>query len=517
MGYSCIMRSMSTDASKFKKTKIVATIGPAVEDKIESLLRAGVNGIRLNFSHNTHAWHADIIRKVRVAAKKLDRSVAIIADLQGPKLRLGSLPSGGVEIKTGQTLKFKHGSKYEESGTLPIQFDFSAEIKRDDAIFLRDGQVKCVVTGVRDGVISARAINSGKVSTNHGINLPDTQLLGTSMTTKDRKDISFLLGQDIDYIALSFIHRASDIEDLQAIIRRGKRSIGVIAKIETKVATKHLDEIIQAADAAMIARGDLAIETAPEEVPLIGREIILLARRYKRPVIMATQMLEGMMNSTQPSRAEANDVATAVSLGVDAVMLSGETAAGQYPLETVRMMKRIVLSSELYFARARTEIDLIPEGETSLGQYPIESVGLMKRVVNRTRRIFSQAENSAKISSGDIQTSVGLAAITLAEQVGVKLILAETLTGSTALTIASLRPSVPIIIASPNESVCNKTAIVWGGKPFLVPQKQKISGGVMTRLKRRGNVASGDLIVLAFGKNHNIAGGTDTVRLIEVP
>lgn len=507
---------MSKDASKFKNTKIIATVGPAVEEKIEALLKSGVNGVRLNFSHNTHAWHQNIISRVRLAAKKLDRSVAIIADLQGPKLRLGSLPAGGVEIHTGQTVKLKYGAKADE-GILPIQYDFSRDIKKDDVIYLRDGQVKCVATGVKAGIITARAINSGKVSTNHGINLPDTHLEGSSMTTKDKRDVAFALKNDIDYIALSFIHTARDIEQLRKIITDQKRSVRIIAKIETKVATKHLDEIIQTTDAVMIARGDLAIETSPEEVPLIGREIILLARRYKRPVIMATQMLESMMSTTQPSRAEANDVATAVSLGVDAVMLSGETAMGQYPLETVQMMKRIILSSELYFARSKTEIDLLPEGETSAGQYPIESVGLMRRVVSKTRRVFSRADVSARISGSDIQTSVGLAAITLAEQVGVKLILAETLTGSTAYTIASLRPSVPIIIASPNKQVCNQTAIIWGGKPFLVPAKQKISVGVMAKLKRRGNVQAGDLIVQAFGKDHRVAGGTDTVRLIEVP
>lgn len=507
---------MSKDASKFKKTKIVATIGPAVEEKIEPLLKSGVNGVRLNFSHNTHTWHEGIITKVRAAAKKLERSVAIIADLQGPKLRLGTLPAGGVEMHRGQIIQFQYG-KQPSANILPIQYDFSRDIKKDDVIYLRDGQVKCTTTAIQSGVISARVINSGKVSSNHGINLPDTHLVGSSLSPKDKRDIEFALKNDVDYIALSFIHTADDIKALRQIINRHKKATRIIAKIETKVATKHLDEIIRSADATMIARGDLAIETSPEEVPLIGREIILLARKYKRPVIMATQMLEGMMNSTQPTRAEANDVSTAVSLGADAVMLSGETAMGQYPLEAVQMMKRIILSSELYFSQARTELDLLPGGETSVGQYPIETTGPMRRVVSKTRRMFSTAMVSEKISTSDIQTSVGLAAITLAEQVGVKLILAETLTGSTAYTIASLRPSVPIIIASPNIQVCNQTAIVWGGKPFLVSTKQKISDGVIARLKRRGNVQSGDLIVQAFGRNHNVAGGTDTVRLIEVP
>lgn len=507
---------MTLDVSQYKKTKIIATIGPASEEKIETLLRAGVNGIRLNFSHNTHAWHKSVLAKVRASAKKLERSVAIIQDLQGPKIRVGVLPAGGVTVAAGAELKFKYGADYAKDGIVPLQFDFSALVKKGELLYLRDGMIKTEIKSVAGGVITVRVENSGKFSSNHGINLPDTKFDSKSiLTAKDLRDLSFTYANDIDYVAFSFVQSADDIVHLRNLLVKHKSRAKIISKIETKVATKHLEEIIRVSDAVMIARGDLATETSPEEVPLIGREIIALARQYKRPVIMATQMLESMITSPQPTRAEANDVATAVSLGVDAVMLSGETAMGQYPVDTVRLMKRIILRSESYFMRSRPEIDLLPEGEDSLGQDPIETVGLMQRVVTKTRRIFSQAE-PGRIADQDAQTSVSLAAITLAEQLKVELILTETMTGSTALSVASLRPTAPIIMASPNKHVCNQLAIVWGGKPFLVASMSGAENPVMKKMTAKGHLKKGDLVVAAFGRHRGVAGGTDTIRLLEV-
>lgn len=508
---------MTTDLAKYKKTKIIATIGPASEEKIETILRAGVNGIRLNFSHNTHAWHKSIITQVRTAAKKLERSVAIIQDLQGPKIRVGTLPAGGITVEAGAELKLKYGADYSKDGLIPLQFDFSSLVKTGDLLFIRDGTIKTEVKSVTAGVVKVRVENSGKFSSNHGINLPDTKFDSKSiLTAKDLRDLSFTYDNDIDYVALSFVQSADDIVHLRKLLTKHKSRAKIISKIETKVATKHLEEIIQVSDAVMIARGDLATETSPEEVPLIGREIITLARQYKRPVIMATQMLESMISNPQPTRAEANDVATAVSLGVDAVMLSGETAMGHYPVNTVRLMKRIILHSESYFMRSRPEIDLLPEGAGSLGVNPIETIGLMQRVVTKTRRIFSQTPGGGRIADQDAQTSVSLAAITLAEQLKVELILAETMTGGTALSIASLRPSAPIIMASPNKHVCNQLAIVWGGKPFLVANMTDAENPVIKKMKTKNHLKKGDLVVAAFGRHRGIAGGTDTIRLLEV-
>lgn len=507
---------MTLDVSKYKKTKIIATIGPASEEKIEALLRAGVNGIRLNFSHNTHAWHKGVISKVRASAKKLERSVAIIQDLQGPKIRVGTLPAGGVTVEAGSKLRFKYGSVYANDGMIPLQFDFAPLVKKGQLLYLKDGTIKTKIESVKSGVITVRAENSGKFLSNHGINLPETEFDSKSIiTTKDLEDLKFTYANDVDYVAFSFVQSGADIIHLRKLLRAHKSEAKIIAKIETKVATSKLDQIIQVADAVMIARGDLATETSPEEVPLIGREIISLARQYKRPVIMATQMLESMISSPQPTRAEANDVATAVSLGVDAVMLSGETAMGQYPVDTVRLMKRIILRSEAFFLSARTEIDILPEGEEAMGQYPIETVGLMKRVVTKTRRLFSHAP-AGRIAEHDAQTSVSLAATTLAEQLKVELILTETMTGSTALSVASLRPTAPIIMASPDKQVCNQLAIVWGGKPFLVARMRGAENPVIKKLKSKGHLKDGDLVVAAFGRHRGVAGGTDTIRLLEV-
>jgi pyruvate kinase len=510
---------MSIDSSKFKKTKIIATIGPASEEKLEQLLAAGVNGVRLNFSHGSHAWHKEIIAKARKAAKKLDRSVAIIQDLQGPKIRLGSLPQGGVELKAGQKVELCY-HKDCKADHLPIQFDFSSIVKKGDRLFLRDGTIKAKILSTTTGKVVVEIQNSGKVLSNHGINLPDTVFDSKSiMTPKDMKDLEFTYINDVDYVALSFVQTASDIVHLKELLQKHKSPAKVIAKIETQVATRNLEEIIAVSDAVMIARGDLAIETSNEDVPLIGRKIIMLARQYKKPVIMATQMLESMISSPQPSRAEVNDIASAVSLSVSCVMLSGETAMGQYPVQTVELMKRVILKSEQYFLENRLEIDFVPDKRVKTAVLPVEfseDIGPTRSFVTNARKIFGHSFSTGKIASDEAQISVSLAAITLAQQVGAKIILAETLTGSTALSIASLRPPMPIIIASPSQRVCNQMSIVWGGKSYLVSKKQHISSGIIKKLKVKKSLLDGDWVVQAFGRNHSVGGGTDTVRLIEV-
>ncbi len=510
---------MSIKASSFKKTKIIATIGPASEEKIEQLLNAGVNGIRLNFSHGAHSWHKSVVDESRKAAKKLNRSVAIIQDLQGPKIRLGLLASGGLDVSAGQKLELCYHKKCKENH-LPIQFDFSGMVKKGDSLYLRDGTIKTTILSSKKGMVVVEALNSGRLSSNHGINLPDTILDSKNiLTPKDLKDLEFTYSNDIDYVALSFVQTAKDILFLQNLLKKNKSEAKVIAKIETKVATKNLSEIISAADAVMIARGDLAIETSNEEVPLIGREIIKLSRRYKKPVIMATQMLESMISSPQPTRAEVNDIASAVSLGVSCVMLSGETAMGEYPVQTVELMKRVILESESYFIKNELEIDIIsPNSPRNNLSFPVEGTqrtGFIERIFTHPKS-YGVSDDSNKPEAEEVQTSVGMAAITLAEQIGAKLILAETLTGSTALTISSLRPPMPIIIASPSQRVCNQMSIVWGGKAILVPKKQHISQIVIKRLLSSKNLVIGDLIVQAFGKNLSTAGGTDTIRLLEV-
>lgn len=467
-------------ATSYKKTKIVATIGPASESKIEDLLTAGVNGIRLNFSHGTHASHGAVIRKVRAAALKLDRSVAIILDLQGPKIRIGSLPETLI-VKKGDILKFRYGADYTKRGIIPIQFDFARHVKVGDRMYIRDGEITCRIQRLQSGTITVEVVAGGKFSSNHGINLPDTVFENQKLTEKDLGDVKFGLTQDIDYIALSFVQTAEDVTRLKDIIAKRKKNIKVIAKIETVPAVENLHEIIVASDVVMIARGDLATETSPQEVPIIGRRIIKIAREQATPVIMATQMLETMTSSPQPTRAEANDVATAVSLGVDSVMLSGETAIGAYPVDTVRMMKRIILSTEQYMREVR-----------ELGK---------ERELN---------------ANDTTQDAVCLASVAVARHVGARLILAETATGSTARSVAATRPDISIIMVSYDTRVCNQLALVWGSKPFQVRKTRYVSANVLKKLRERGAVKAGDRVVAVFGTHTGKTGATDTLRVLVV-
>jgi pyruvate kinase len=506
---------MKRDASRFKKTKIIATIGPASEDIIPELLAAGVNGVRLNFSHGTHSEHSAKLKAARKAAKELNRSVAIIQDLSGPKIRLGSLPKQGVGVKKGEVIHLSFEASYDEVQILPTQYDFAGEVKPGEHLYLRDGQIKTVITKVVGGIVSVKALNAGTIMSNHGINLPDTVFKNSVLTAKDRADVGFALREDVDYVALSFVQSAENIAALRALLKRSKSKAKIIAKIETKPAVRNLRKIIIASDAVMIARGDLGIEIGAENVPIVGRQIIELAKQYKKPVIMATQMLESMMTAIEPSRAEANDVSTAVLLGVDSVMLSGETAIGQFPLETVQMMKRIILKAEEYGnAPAHSAEFLLEDDQVHSTQNYLPSTHSPSQ--QRYRIVFERETNSMQVTDrNEIQTSIALAAIALTEQLSAKLILAETLSGDTARNISSLRPNAPIIMATPDPKTYNQLAIVWGGKSFLVPGQQKISGLILEELRKRGNIKKGDLVVSAFGTNHGVTGGTDTIRLLQ--
>jgi pyruvate kinase len=468
------------DPKKFKRTKIIVTIGPASdsEKRIEALLTNGVNGIRINFSHGKYEEYKNIIRFARKQAKSLDRSLAVIADLQGPKIRIGDLPKEGIKISKGQNLKFHYGADYSLNGIIPIQHDISKDIQPNDAMYIKDGEIKTVIQSNKNGLISAKAITSGKIVSNNGINLPDTVFKSSVLTEKDLRDIKFIVKNDIDYVALSFVQNASDIRKLKNILQQKDRKIKIIAKIETKSATANLAEIIDHADGVMVARGDLAIETSPEEVPILQKQIIAYAKWYKKPVIIATQMLDSMIDNLTPTRAEVSDVASAVADEVDCVMLSAETAIGSYPVETVAQMKRIIKRTEDFLIRGKKQVSISADKGT--------------------------------------QTAISTAAVTLAEQLRAKVIIAESATGSTALNIASLRPTQPIIMVTHDKNVCNQLAIVWGGKPFFAGKTEQASKSVMAKLKKQGSIKKGDMLVTAYGRNPGVAGGTDTVRLLEV-
>ncbi len=459
-----------------KRTKILATIGPASSgyEVMEAIIRAGVNGLRLNMSHGTHEEHALVIKHARVISKKLGKPLAVVADLQGPKIRLGQLPSDGLPMTMGSEVKFAYGNTYVTGKPVPVQHDISKYVKKGQPLFLRDGMVETEITKVAGGVVHVKVLNSGIVFSKQGINLPDTDLGGDILTPKDIGDIKFATEQDVDYIALSFVQTASDIRGLRHRLTRRKATCGIIAKIETKAAVSHLWEIIQESDAVMVARGDLAIETRPEMVPVIQKRIIDYARNSQKVAIVATQMLESMISSPQPTRAEVSDVATAVVQGADVVMLSGESAMGKYPVETVAMMRRIIVYTE------RNRWEAISSNE------------------------FGDKSQSNAISA---------AAISMAVQIQATVILAETSSGQTARNLCSFRPDALVVAVTHQPRVFQQLALVWGARSYLISNPDGAATEALSMLKHEHNVERGDIIIRTSGNTPGLTGGTDSLQL----
>ena len=463
-------------ASSFKRTKIVATIGPASSspEVLEELLLAGVNAFRLNFSHGTQDEHELVCKTARHLSEKHAKPIAVIADLQGPKIRVGTLPSDGLPFVRDTTVRFKYGADYESHGIIPVQHDVSKYLKKGERIFLRDGQIQIEVEKIEKGLITGKVLSPGLLYSNQGMNLPDSDMGGDILTPKDISDIEFAVKIQADYIALSFVQRASDILNLKERLAKFKSDLRVIAKIETAAAVTNLEEIVVASDALMVARGDLAVETMPEAVPAVQRRMIELAKHHRKTVIVATQMLESMIQSPQPTRAEVSDVATAVLEGTDAVMLSGETAMGLFPVDTVRMMKRVILYAEREENR----------------MHATQSVG------------YGDHERGNAISA---------AAVVLAHQLDAKVIIAETSSGQTARNISSLRPNVPIVMVTDHKRVYYQMAIVWGGKSYYADSMEGATDHVLRQLKGAGSIAKGDAVVAASGHQPGLIGGTDKI------
>ena len=461
---------------KFKRTKIIATVGPATDsyDQILALIKSGANGIRLNFSHGTHEEREQQIKWIRKAAVEYGKPVAIIQDLQGPKIRLGDF-EGIINVVTGQSLAFKYDADFERSGCIPTQYDLSKKVKRGERLYLYDGKVRTTVTSVKDGIVHVRAENNGILIKRKGINLPDTDFEGDIITAKDKKDISFGSTHDIDYVALSFVQTSDDVRNLRRMLKNLGSTSRIISKIETKAAVEHLEDILAESDAVMIARGDLAIETTPEAVPIVQREIIGLGQRYAKPTIVATQMLASMTETPEPTRAEVSDVATAVIIGADCVMLSDETANGQYPIEAVEVMKRVIL--------------------------------------------YTQANQPVAVSWPDYiayqsrQSAICQAIIDLAETIKATAIVAETKSGATALQIAARRPKRPIIAVTSDARVAQQLAITFGTKSYVRPDDKHAATKLTNWLRQQKVLEKGDMIVTASGQYPGVVGTTDTIKV----
>lgn len=466
-------------ASSLKRTKIVATIGPASNSPkvLEELFLAGVNMFRLNFAHGTQEDHGEVAKTVRQLSKKHGKPAAVLADIQGPKIRVGTLPADGLPFVRGNVVHFEYGADYEATGVIPVQHDVSKYIKKGERIFLRDGQVQIEVEKVEKKMITGKVVGPGLVYSNQGMNLPDTDLGGEILTAKDISDIEYAASTiKVDYIGYSFVQTGADIHALRERLRRLGSDAQIISKIETAAAIENLEEIVAATDVIMVARGDLAIETKPEAVPAMQRRMVELGRLQHKPVIVATQMLESMIQSQQPTRAEVSDVATAVLEGADAVMLSGESAMGLFPVEAVKMMKRVILYTE------REELSKLSDN----------------RPINGPR---------------ERQNAISAAAVVLAAQLPAKVIIAETSSGQTARNIASFRPGVPMIIVTDHERVYYQTAIIWGGKSYMVKDMKNGTDEVVRQLKASGILSKGDAVVLASGHQPGLIGGTDQVQI----
>ncbi len=459
----------------FKKTKIIATVGPATGsyEKIVALIKAGANGLRLNFSHGDYASHAEYISLIRKASKELGKPVAIIQDLQGPKIRLGDFDDQ-LKVKKGQKLTLQYKADYQNSGHIPTQFDLSKKVKVGERLYIFDGKIKTIITKVKKNIVEIEVKNSGTIFKRRGINLPDTNFGGDIITKKDKSDIEFGATQDIDYVALSFVQTEKDIKKLRGILEKLGSKAKIIAKIETNAGAENIEQITQEADAIMVARGDLAIETLPEAVPVIQRKIITLGIKYAKPTIVATQMLTSMTEQLEPTRAEISDIATAVILGADCVMLSEETATGKYPIEAVDMMKRVILHTQ---ENNPLGIKLIPD-------------------THRNRHL-----------------AISVAVMTLAEKLGATAIIAETLTGATALHIASHRSSVPLIAVTSNTVTAQQLAIVYGVKSYVRPVSKLAASRLTDWLAKMKIFEKGDMIVTASGKYPGVAGATDTIKV----
>lgn len=463
----------SAPLQNLKRVKIIATVGPSTDsyEGILALIKSGANGLRLNFSHGTHEERTRQIKWIRQAAREHGKPVAIIQDLQGPKIRLGDF-EGIINVQAGQTIGLVYGKESDE--LIPVQYDLSKKVKRGERLYLYDGKIRTTITSVQSGVVYARAENEGILLQRKGINLPDTDFGGDILTAKDKKDIAYGSTQDIDYVALSFVQTAEDIEHLRRQLKNLGSNAKIIAKVETAAAVENVESIVRATDAVMIARGDLAVETPLESVPIVQRRIIGLGLQYAKPTIVATQMLASMTDTPEPTRAEVSDVATAVLVGADCVMLSDETANGKYPIEAVATMRRVIRYTEV--------------------NAPLKA-------------IFPQIEEHTR------QSAISSAIIDLAGNVRAKAIVAETRSGATVLQLACRRPDIPLIAVTNDVRVAQQLAIVYSARSYVRPIDKQAASKLTDWLRDNKVLKKGDVLVVASGRYPGVVGTTDTIKV----
>jgi pyruvate kinase len=463
------------------RTKIVGTLGPASSgpEVIRSLVEAGLDVARINFSHGTHDEHARTIAAVRTIAAELGRPVAIMGDLQGPRIRLGALRKA-LDVQDGEELTFAHETDARRDD-VPVTYErIAADVQVGGRILVNDGLLEFVVTGIEGKRVHVHTVHGGAMTSHKGMNLPGIDVSAPSLTEKDLADIALAKEQDLDYLALSFVRRADDMHRLRSLLPRGML---VIAKIEKDSALTRIEEILQGSDAVMVARGDLGVELPFEEVPLAQKRIIGLANRYGRPVITATQMLESMIEHPRPTRAEANDVANAVLDGTDAVMLSAETAAGAYPVLAVEAMRRIIVAAETLPVSRGTGIDRLQPGD------------------------------------GSTEETIASASVTAVRVLNAPLVIVFTKSGFSARIVAARRPGVPIVVLTDQRRTYRQLALVWGVVPFLVPHADTYEAMAATAkrvLLEQGLAKAGDRVVVTAGVPFDVPGTTNMLKVESV-
>jgi pyruvate kinase len=464
----------------FRHSKIVCTIGPASRDPriLKRLLEAGMDVARMNFSHGSHAEHLNCIQLLRATAHKLGKTIAILADLQGPKIRTGALAGGvPVTLRAGQNFTITTRKILGDSTRVSTIFlPLPREVHRGDRILLSDGLIELRVESVRLKDVNCRVVNGGALGEHKGINLPGVKLRVPALTPKDKADLKFALAQGADYIAVSFVRRPEDVLLAKRLIRQAGKETPVIAKLEKPEAIENLEGILRVSDGVMVARGDLGVEMSPERVPVVQKMVIARAREARVPVITATQMLESMTQNPRPTRAEASDVANAIFDGSDAVMLSAETATGRYPVESVKMMDRIVR-----------------EAEASVTEQPRP----------HRRALLSLAETTAELICH------------ASEELSMKVIAVFTESGSTARLISKHRPRPPIIAFSRSQETRRQVTLLWGVLPRKAAQLRDIEDmAALTerRLLEEGLVRQGDLVGMVAGTPLGVGGTTNFMK-----
>jgi pyruvate kinase len=466
-----------------RRTKIVATIGPASREPavLEGLVRAGVDVVRLNFSHGDHAQHREVLDRVRAISEKVGRPIAILQDLSGPKIRTGRLVGGApVALVAGRRIVITTDETIEGTADrISTTYDpLPRDVAPGDKILLDDGNLELRVLATAGEEVTCEVVYGGLLKPNKGMNLPGVKLSTPALTEKDRADLAFGVASGVDYVALSFVRQAVDVDECKALIRSLGATTPVIAKIEKREAMDDLPQILDSADGVMVARGDLGVEMSTEEVPTLQKRIIEMANAAGKVVITATQMLESMIDHARPTRAEASDVANAILDGTDAIMLSAETASGLYPVAAVETMARIACYTEEYGSF----------------QPPARFVGGSATMVAR---------------------SLARVARTVAEELDCKLIVAFTESGSTARLVSTFRPHAPVAAITYNEDTYRRLALWWGILPvkseFAATTDEMILRGEEL-LRKRGVVEAGDTILMLGGQSHT-AGATNMLRV----